>query len=398
MAQFVIPDFIKNRSVSNTHKQMRDNLPNDIDISEGSDLWNLTYTTAYEHAFFVQFCLLNSIKLIWPEFSNGVYSDYHGDARNMTRHKAQYATGYILVEGKAGTIIPEGTIFSTEQIGDAGITEFETTGSYTIDESMNVTIPIAAVSVGASGNVPAHTIIINSDKISGIASVTNTEATTGGFDEESDESFNERMKEYDQTQDNSFIGNDNDYRRWAMSVDGMGEAIVLDPEDNPDVEDDSGIVTIIAIDANGNPASTALCASVYNYIMHPTPLSTNGQKTDGEKTSIERLAPPGVILVVRAPNTNAITISGIVELDGTSDIDTINQEYATALQTYLLQAIQDGEIRYSKVTSILSSIEGVADYKDILLNNDTVNIQLNSQQIPIINASNITLNVGQVDG
>ena len=48
------------------------------------------------------------------------------------------------------------------------------------------------------------------------------------------------------SQDNSFIGNDNDYRRWALEVDGVGEAVVISPEDNPNVEDDSGVVKILS--------------------------------------------------------------------------------------------------------------------------------------------------------
>ena len=47
MSQFIIPDFIKNADVNKIHKRMRDNLPNDIDKSEGSDVWNLTYPTAF---------------------------------------------------------------------------------------------------------------------------------------------------------------------------------------------------------------------------------------------------------------------------------------------------------------------------------------------------------------
>jgi uncharacterized phage protein gp47/JayE len=398
MANFTIPDFIENSSVSNIHKRMRDNLPNTLDVSEGSHPWNLTYPNAYEYAYFIQYCLLNAIKMIWPEWSSGVYSDYHGNCRNMSRHEAQYATGQIVVTGASGTAIPEGSIFSTEQIGETSIVRFETTSSVVIGNDKSVTIPIAAVEIGKQGNVLANTITINSDKILGISSVNNPEATSGGFDEESDDDFNARIMEYDKTQDNAYIGNDNDYRRWAMSVDGVGEAIILDPEDNPDVDDDSGIVTIILIDSNSNPATAAICASVYNYIMSPTPLSTDGKRTEGEKTSIERLAPPGVTLVVIPPNTDAITVSGLVELDGTSDIDTVKAAYVIALQSYLLQAIQDGEIRYSKITACLSGIDGVADYKNVLLNNGTVNIQLNAQQVPTISLSNISLTVGSVDG
>lgn len=398
MAQFIVPDFIKNKNVNTIHKQMRDNLPNDIDTSDGSDMWDLTYSTAYEHAFFAQFCVLNAIKLIWPEFSYGVYSDYHGNSRGMARRKGQYSQGYVKITGKSGVNIPLGTVFSTEKIGNNAVTEFKTTIDVLIGNDGIVIVPIVAILSGKSGNVPADTITINSDKIAGISSVTNPTPTSGGYDEESDQSFNERMKEYDQTQDNSFIGNDNDYRRWAMEVIGVGEAIVIDPEDNPEVEDDSGIVTLIIIDANGDPASEALCATVYNHIMQPTPLSVTGKRTEGEKTGAERLAPPGVILVVMPPNTDTLSVTALVELDGTQDIESVTTAYIAILQAYLLEAINVGEIRYSKVHSCLSSTKGVADFKDLLLNGNKNNIQLDAQHIPIIKTENIRLSVGLVDG
>ena len=96
-----------------------------------------------------------------------------------------------------------------------------------IGDNKTVTVNIIAAIAGKSGNVPANTITVNSDKIVGLSSITNETATTGGYDEESDENFIERIKEYDQSQDNSFIGNDNDYRRWALEVDGVGEAVVI---------------------------------------------------------------------------------------------------------------------------------------------------------------------------
>lgn len=398
MSQFIIPDFIKNKNVNTIHKQMRDNLPKDIDVSEGSDVWNLTYPTAYEHSSFAQFCLLNAIKLIWPEFSYGEYSDYHGNSRGMTRRKSQNAQGYLKIIGNEGVDIPLGSIFSTEQIGNSAATSFKTTTDVLIGVDGTVIVPVVAVLPGKTGNVPADTITVNVDKIIGISSVTNPSPINGGYDEESDESFNERMKEYDQTQDNSFIGNDNDYRRWGMEVVGVGEVVVLDPEDNPNVENDSGIVTLIIIDANGEPASETLCASVYNHIMKPTPLSVTGKRTEGEKTSIERLAPPGVILDVIPPTTDILTITALVELDGTQDIESITTAYVANLQAYSLEAINVGEIRYSKVHSCLSSTKGVADFKDLLLNGDKNNIQLDAQRIPVIKAENIKLTVGLVDG
>ena len=135
MSQFIIPDFIKNADVNKIHKRMRDNLPNDIDKSEGSDVWNLTYPTAYEHAYFAQFCILNALRLIWPEFSYGTYADYHGACRGMARRKAQHATGSVKIIGNIGVNIPKGTVFTTAQIADESVTEFVTTENVSIGDN-----------------------------------------------------------------------------------------------------------------------------------------------------------------------------------------------------------------------------------------------------------------------
>ena len=144
MSQFIIPDFIKNADVNKIHKRMRDNLPNDIDKSEGSDVWNLTYPTAYEHAYFAQFCILNALRLIWPEFSYGTYADYHGVCRGMARRKAQYATGSVKIVGNIGVNVPKGTVFSTVQISDESVTEFVTTENVSIGDNQTVTVNIIA--------------------------------------------------------------------------------------------------------------------------------------------------------------------------------------------------------------------------------------------------------------
>ena len=159
MSQFIIPDFIKNADVNKIHKRMRDNLPNDIDKSEGSDVWNLTYPTAYEHAYFAQFCILNALRLIWPEFSYGTYADYHGACRGMARRKAQHATGSVKIIGNIGVNIPKGTVFTTAQIADESVTEFVTTENVSIGDNQTVTVNIIAAIAGKSGNVPANTII-----------------------------------------------------------------------------------------------------------------------------------------------------------------------------------------------------------------------------------------------
>ena len=132
--------------------------------------------------------------------------------------------------------------------------------------------------------------------------------------------------------------------------------------------------------------------------MQPVPLSIDGKKTDGQTTTIERLAPPGVILEVTAPTTIAISVSGLIELDNTVGIEDIKSNFISSISEYIVQAIKDGEVRYSKIASILSNTAGVADYKNLIVNVNNTNVQLMLNQIPTISETTIKFDVGLVDG
>ena len=60
-----------------------------------------------------------------------------------------------------------------------------------------------------------------------------------------------------------------------------------------------------------------------------------------------------------------------------------------SISEYLVQAIKDGEVRYSKIASILSNTAGVADYKNLIVNGNNTNVQLMSNQIPTISETTI---------
>ena len=67
--EFKIPAFLENQSIDDIHLRMMENLPYDIDTSEGGHPWNLTYPPAYEKAFLVEYIMTESIKLIFPKFA-----------------------------------------------------------------------------------------------------------------------------------------------------------------------------------------------------------------------------------------------------------------------------------------------------------------------------------------
>lgn len=383
MADFSIPDFLQNSSVDEIYEEMRGIIPTDIDTSQGSHTWNFLRPTALVVSEVCEYILPRVVQLIFPATSYGEYLDAHATVRGMSRRAATAASGELTITGSAGTVIPQGSVFSTVSANaDDPSISYATTAAATIPSTGSVTVAVQCTQTGTVGNAPENTVILVSSRINGITAVTNEAAITGGTDEETDASLQARIEEYDLTQGESYTGNVSDYRRRAMSVDGVGSATVIP------ANDDTGLVTIVITDANGDPATEQLCEAVYNYIMSPDSPS-------------ERLAPVNAYLEVEAPTTIAITISATVELEEDATVDSVKTAFRTALTSYMPEAEADGEIKYTRIAAILSATEGVNDFKDLLIGESggtpgTGNITIESTELPTISANDITLNSGTV--
>lgn len=386
MAVFTTPEFLQNRSVNDIHRAMIGALPADLDVSEGGHAWNLTRPTALVSAEILEYILPEVIKLIFPDYAYGEYLDSHAKARNITRRAATSATGEITVTGKQGTKIPEGSIFSTESINDDPSINYRTIESAEIPAEGTITIPIECTETGVIGNTQAGMITIVSSKISGLTSIINESEISGGTEAETDDSLRERIAEYDQSLGNSYVGNPGDYKRWAKSVDGVGEATVISAVDN------TGEVTIILTDSEGKPATEILCESVYNYIMMPD-------------DPANRRAPIGAHLTVTPPETMAISVKATVELTSDASLEPVKEAYLAAITAYLPTAIDEKEVKYTQMAAILAKTPGVNDYKDFQIgikedsepiSYGTANIPITSYQLPTVDGEDLILSNGTV--
>lgn len=380
---FQIPDFLKETSTEEEiHRRMLSELPEDLDQSEGGYVYDLTRPTAIEVARLKEFELVETLKLIWPRFAEGIYLDYHAETRGLERKEAINAAGKLHIEGKSGTLISEGTIFMTESIHEEPAKEYETLEEAEISEGENgmgsVDVPIQSIEAGSNGNSAAGTILLQDNVSEDITLIINPEPITGGMEEEDDESLRERIMEYDQSQGESFVGNLNDYKRWAMSVDGIGNAVIVPPDD------DSGVIQIILTDANGQPASEELCQNVNDWIMQPN---------EPEK----RLAPINARIQVKAQESMPVIVTAKVELEQ-AKLEAVQKSFETELKEYLKFAATEGEIRYTKVCGILGATEGLYDYKNLTVkkaeedeNNDgTANLLIPAGSVPMLQSVTLT--------
>ena len=388
MAEFITPDFLENHSPDEVFGRMKEILPADIDLSEGGHGWNMNRPTALVAAELCEFILPEVIKLIFPEWSYGSFLDAHAKSIGLTRRAALAATGEVTITGKRGTIIPAGSIFSTAAVNGQSV-DYRVTRPHIIPitgiGSRSLTVEVQCTQTGTIGNTPKDTIVMMPRRIIGITSVTNPEAITGGTEEEDDASLRQRIQEYEQSQGDSFTGSVADYKRWATSVAGVGSATVIP------AQDDTGLVTIVLTDANGAAATENLCTSVYNYIMNPT-------------APEERLAPCNANLRVVPPDTMVISIKATVELESTASLSVVKTRYAALLAAYLPEAMDDGEIKYTRLVAALSATEGVNDFSDLqfgimdggAVTYGTSNIAVSSLQLPTIATDNLILTDGVV--
>ena len=361
---------------------MRAELPADIDSSEGSHTWNFLRPAAMVAAELYESILPQVIQIIFPEWSYETYLDEHAKARGITRRAATAASGDLTITGIPGSVLPVGSTFSTAASGDTEAVEYASTEEVTIDSNGDATVPVRCTETGPVGNTMAGTVILTAGRMAAVTSGTNEAPITGGTSEESDDDLRERISQYDKSQGMSFVGSISDYKRWASSVDGVGSVTVID------AQDDTGLVTLVLTDTNGDPATEDLCTAVYNHIMQP----------DNPEA---RLAPVNAYLSVTAPETVSLAVSATVEPTESATLESIAAEFLQGLAAYMPAAMEEREVKYTRIAAVLSATAGVNDYSNLLIGVagttlGTANISIASDELPAVAAGDIDLTIGSV--
>ena len=386
MAEYETPSFLKGTSADDWLKFMFDNTPADLDKSAGGHFWNKTRPTALVAAFLCEYHFPEIIKIFNPEWSYGTYLDEIAKTRGIVRRAATAATGSLTINGTSGATIPQGSTFSTPSVNDEPSVSYRTLADAEIPANGEIAIEVECTQTGTVGNTSANTVVLVSSRLTGITAVTNPEAISGGTEEEPDESLRSRVAEYDKSQGESFVGSPADYKRWAESVPGVGEATVIP------AQDDSGLITIIITDANGDPGTDDLCTDVYNYIMRPD-------------SPAERRAEVNARLSVVPPATMDIAIRATIELESEATIESVKSAFLKKLTTeYLPEAMDAGEVKYSRIWSVLSTVEGVNDFTNLeigvntggSISYGTSNISITNTQLPSVTEDDLVLTSGTV--
>lgn len=362
--EFVNPDFVEGNSEEEIQERMMANLPAGIDDMPGGFPYDFTMPTAIEKAEIINFIIPRTLMIMFPQFAWGDWLDLHGTQCGLTRKEATKAAGYVNLIGEDGVEIKEGTIFCTPATDTNSSIEFESMKTILVKDG-KAQIPIQAVQTGIDSNVSAGTITLALKPITGISSITNEIAITGGTELEEDDDFRERIMDANRNIGTSYIGNVADYKRWAMEVEGVGNVTVIPTPDGV-----GGKVKIIVVDSNGQPANEYILKEVYNHIMSPD---------DGSA----RLAPIGSNIQVVAAESGMINYSANITVSKDIDIEVVKAEFNSAISEYYTEAKKEGILRHSRISALLSNTTGIKDFSELKINELSQNLIIEKDFYPI---------------
>lgn len=303
----------------------------------------------------------------FPQTSWGSYLDYLADElAGLSRRSATAATVTLTISGTAGSQISKGSAFST------GSLTFTTNAVATVGSDGTVDVKATASTTGAGGNVAAGTIVKIPVPIYGISKVTNAEAASGGYEEESDDALRERL--LFAVRQPATSGNVYHYIEWSTAVSGVGAVKVLP------LWNGNGTVKVIVVDANKDSPGDELLQQV--------------------RDAIDAQAPIGATVTVLAPTLTTVDIS-LKVTSGTGNADAIK----TALTKYFKGSVFSSDytnlatmtdsvtISYAQIGRIIldnSDSTGVKDYSTLTINGGTESIVVGADHLPVVGTVTLT--------
>ncbi|AEG61696.1 baseplate J/gp47 family protein [Desulforamulus ruminis] len=360
-----LPDYLNDQTLDAIRQRMLENVPADMDKSEGSFIWDALSPAAIELAL----AALWGQEVLQRGFAGttfGPYLDLRCDEHGITRRQAVKATGQIKFNGTAGTVVPAGTVVATpaDPATNNPSTEFITVSEEVIDSTGVGYADLEAVQAGKDGNVGAGTINIMITPVGGISAVLNNQALTGGADEEDDATLLSRF--YAKVRTPGTSGNKADYVNWALEVPGVGGVQVLP------LADGAGTVKVVLLGTDKKPAVEPIVSKVQDYIS-PSPGGGEGKAPIGAKVTVVSAEPVDV------------HVSATVILTGAKTLAEVQASFEKSLDEYLgsIAFAADPTARYVRIGSLLLDTEGVQDYTGMTVNEGTANVAIDQGQVAV---------------
>lgn len=338
-------------------QRMLDRIPNTLDKREGAIIYDALAPAAME------------LKLAYIEFDQILNESFADTAsrdflirRCAERGIIPKAATYAVLQGEftPTNINLIGQRFNLNKLNYIVTTKIED-GKYRV----------RCETPGTEGNQYLGAII-PIDYIDGLQTAELTDVLIPGEDEESTDSL--REKYFDSFNEKAFGGNRADYLEKTNSIDGVGSTKITP------LWNGAGTVKLTILDSEFNKASSTLVQTVQN-IIDP--------QGDAEGYG---LAPIGHIVTVDTVTEVKIDVVSTITFDTGYSWDLLKGQIADVIKNYMLELRKDWAnqavliIRIAQIETRLLQIEGIIDVTGTTINGEGVNLQLESNEIPIFNS------------
>lgn len=312
------------------------------------------------------------VSMLFVDEYSGPYIDLVGSTYfNITRRPGTKARCDLTLNGDAGTTLPAGTVFLTR----SGL-EFLLVEDVTIPQTGKGTGILEAAETGAAYNVGEGEINRMYINAVGLSSYTNGEAQ-GGTDTESDAALLARIRERREKPANG--ANGWQYRQWALSVAGVGDAKVVELSDGP------GTVGVTIVDSSMAPASPEIVEAV--------------------QTELDENRPVGASVAVAAPGSVELAVSAVVVITAATTAQTVKETFSARLWDYIEEIIrakygtiyygpeEDGPytVIYNRILALLLTIDGVENAASLTINGGTDDVTIQADEVPALGTVEVTV-------
>lgn len=319
---FAVPAFEKIRS--DILRDIR-NLDNDADITEDSDNWIRASSVAsvatglYQHQAWI-------VRQIFPDTADTEFLAWHARSRGLYRKAATTASGPASVTGEPGSKAVAGQIITR------GDLSWITTADVTTGADGKGVVAVCFVTAGTAGNSTSAVTGTFATPPTGFDSTVTIGALSGGTDGENDAALLDRL--LDVIRRPPAGGNKYDYRRWALSVDGVTAAYVYP------LRRGLGTVDVVITSAGGMP-SEAIIAACQAYIDDQRPVTAKDTR-------------------VLAPTFRKVDITAAISVSGIT-FDAGKASTIADLTTYI-NNLEPGEAFIkSQAEGVITNITGIVD-------------------------------------
>ena len=336
------------------------NISDDIDKREGSVIYDALspFATEIAKAYIV---LDDIIELVFPDTSVGEYLDKLAEQTGLTRNAATKAIrkGLFYDEEQSPMDVDIGAIFGAGELYYTVIEKIKT-GEYKLECN----------TPGKIGNEPMGILLPIEYNINNLGLAKITDILIPGEDEESDEELRNRY--FEAAKEKAFGGNTPDYKQETKAIEGVGAVKVLP------VYNGGGTVGLIILDSEFNKATEELISKVQKTIC-PDKLDTG-----------LGVAPIGHVVTVMTTEELKINVSSTIQYTEGESEETVKPKITEAVKQYFLELRKKWEdaettvVRISQIESIILNTEGVLDISQTKINDNTSNIEIEKEKIPVL--------------